>query len=132
MSHMPITYLAAYMQHVCVLGRRAFCFLLLAHLFICVRVSCITPPHTHVLAGNRRGDTPLHAAASSADWAILRLILDKQGDPKKLNVAGEAATHVACRAGDVNLTKALVKAGARVKASANDGTTPLHEACAHG
>ena len=33
---------------------------------------------------------------------------------------------------DVNLTKALVKAGGRVKGSAHDGTTPLHEACAHG
>ena len=73
---------------------------------------------------NRRGDTPLHAAASSADWSILRLVLDRNGDPKKVNNAGESALHVACRTGDVNLTKALVKAGARVKAAAIDGKCP--------
>ncbi|KAJ1477133.1 ankyrin repeat-containing domain protein [Baffinella frigidus] len=88
---------------------------------------------------NHRGDTCLHAAASSGDTSILRFLLDaganakvvnaagagplrpptfQSANAKVVNAAGDGPLHVACRTADLNAIKVW---------PTRDG--PLHVAC---
>eukprot|EP00960_Hanusia_phi_P078415 768814-Hanusia_phi.AAC.10 len=85
-----------------------------------------------VNARNQRGETALHAAASSQSWNAVKLLLEHKGDVLAVNLRGESALNFSVRSGDLNSAKALIKAGSRVRDACADGTTILHDAALHG
>ncbi|XP_045163201.2 uncharacterized protein LOC123527658 [Mercenaria mercenaria] len=66
--------------------------------------------------------SPLHEAAYNGDKEILRLLLQKKGDPNKTDFQrGRTATHYAAENGYVDCLKLLVDAGARYDIKDDDG-----------
>ena len=62
------------------------------------------------------GSTPLHIAASSGSVALVELLAAKGGNPNQLRNDGHTPFSVSILAGDVNVVKAMVAAGADAKA----------------
>uniref|UniRef100_A0A8D0D5R9 Ankyrin repeat domain 44 n=1 Tax=Sander lucioperca TaxID=283035 RepID=A0A8D0D5R9_SANLU len=83
---------------------------------------------------DKRGYTPLHAAASSGQIAVVKHLLNLAVEIDESNAFGNTALHVACFNGQDAVVSELIDYGANVSQANNKGFTPLHFAAAstHG
>ena len=78
---------------------------------------------------NREGDTPLHLAAFSNKYDIIKLLSQSHGvDLNVQNNLGETAAHVAVKRGSREALHTLLELNCRMDIFSNDGLTPLHVA----
>jgi len=71
----------------------------------------------------------LHLAAASGNKAVVDgLIATKKIGVDTIDASGSTALYVAAQSGYLDITKSLVKAGARFNLAANQGATPLYAA----
>src|SRR5271170_2673143 len=75
---------------------------------------------------NRRGDSLLHFAASSGMIDAASQLLNYGFDIDHVNSQGETAILCACRSGQEDIVKLLLRNGANAAISALNGETPLH------
>jgi uncharacterized protein len=76
--------------------------------------------------------TPLHAAASRGDAAMVEKLLEKGADPDARQQSGWTALHGAASQGNVEIVRALRAKGADVMARNDDGKTAADLAGEHG
>lgn len=76
--------------------------------------------------------TPLHAAASRGDAAMVRKLLEKGADPGARQQSGWTALHGAAAQGDVEIVRLLRAGGADASARTDDGKTPAELAGERG
>uniref|UniRef100_A0A671NGT5 Serine/threonine-protein phosphatase 6 regulatory ankyrin repeat subunit B-like n=1 Tax=Sinocyclocheilus anshuiensis TaxID=1608454 RepID=A0A671NGT5_9TELE len=83
---------------------------------------------------DKRGYTPLHAAASNGQIAVVKRLLSLAVEIDEANAFGNTALHVACFNGQDAVVSELINYGANVSQPNNKGFTPLHFAAAstHG
>merc|ERR1712224_1161630 len=81
---------------------------------------------------DRYGQTPLHIACSAGTEPAMALHLIECGvDITKADyLGGSTPLHAAARGGDAITAEALCHRGVDVNATADDGSTALHRACA--
>jgi len=81
---------------------------------------------------NQKGDSALHAAASSSSKDAVKLLVHGGANIRAVNAKGENPLHIAARSGDFRSVKCLLQAKAQVREVCSEGKTALHEACLHG
>ena len=76
------------------------------------------------------GSTSLHAApyGDSRCWSIVRSLLKKGADVSTRDAKNRNALHLACKAGDMRSTMALLIYGAEIASQDDDGLIALHSA----
>jgi len=79
-----------------------------------------------VNALNKRGATPLHAAAAKGKLAVAKLLISRGADLTLLHENEFTPLHLAADRGHVELIDLLVESGADVNAPGFSGFTPLH------
>ncbi|RYG42833.1 ankyrin repeat domain-containing protein, partial [archaeon] len=80
----------------------------------------------------KSGITPLHRIARqpASPWSrTVPLLVSAGADVDALDAQGESALHAAVAADNKDIVMALVAAGANVRISLRDGSTPLHYVC---
>jgi ankyrin repeat protein len=83
----------------------------------------------HVNVQSKQGRTPLMVSAlRRGNSAIVKLVLEKGGDPKLSTIRGDTALHSAASAGDAESIRLLLAKGANVHATDLLGRTPLFAA----
>lgn len=78
------------------------------------------------------GNYPIHEAAKSKSYDVLRLLLDNGADPNCVNKKGNSALHLAASGGVVEICTLLLEYGSSPDLSNNKGSTPLHIASKFG
>lgn len=75
----------------------------------------------------------LLAAAERGDLAEFSSLLDAHAtDVNEQGDEGDTALHISCLYGHIEIAQECVRRGANVLACDEDGSTPLHDACAGG
>src|SRR5690349_2240965 len=82
--------------------------------------------------GWAHADSRLADAVKAGDKATVIALLGKRADVNAAEVDGTTPLHWAVRADDVDLTRRLLRAGARVKTANRYGVTPLALAAENG
>lgn len=77
------------------------------------------------------GSTPLHAAASAGQAAVLKALINNSADPSLRNNKGRTLLHV-LRDGQEHLVRPLLAHGLGIDVRDATGNTPLHTAAAGG
>jgi ankyrin repeat protein len=77
------------------------------------------------------GNTPLHAAASARQAAVLKALVSNAADPSVRNKKGRTLLHV-LRDGQEHLVRPLLAHGLGIDVRDASGNTPLHTAAAGG
>ncbi|KAL0626525.1 Serine/threonine-protein phosphatase 6 regulatory ankyrin repeat subunit B [Plecturocebus cupreus] len=87
-----------------------------------------------VTCKDKKGYTPLHAAASNGQINVVKHLLNLGVEIDEINVYGNTALHIACYNGQDAVVNELIDYGANVNQPNNNGFTPLHFAAAstHG
>lgn len=84
-------------------------------------------------AKDNEGRTPLYKGIQNGHFDFTNVLVNKGGDSGcKESHCGQTALHCAAIKGYNDVTKLLIKAGADVNATDNDGCTPLCYACKYG
>jgi ankyrin repeat protein len=99
-------------------------------------VTMLIDSGAHLNVADVRGQTPLHVACERDHESVVRMLIDRGAD---VNVAGHVAglgwtpLYMACGGGERSGTVAtiLIDSGANVNVPAEDGCTPLHQACSY-
>jgi ankyrin repeat protein len=86
---------------------------------------------TNVETRDRRGYTPLAAAAYEGYDNVVRLLLDKGADREARNKNARTPLALATRKGDVDSLKLLIQRGADIDSRDSFGDTPLTVAATH-
>ena len=73
----------------------------------------------------RTGDTALHRACAESRTDVVRLLLDEQANPSLTNQLGRTPLHLAVKAGESNIVKYLMRAGASHMSIDLDGRRPV-------
>ena len=74
------------------------------------------------------GGDSLHRSARRGKRHRVAACLDKGDDPNEVDEKGQSALFVACKHGHVEVTKALLEAGAQVNLRTLEGLSPLDAA----
>uniref|UniRef100_A0A8C8IR10 Ankyrin repeat domain 52 n=1 Tax=Oncorhynchus tshawytscha TaxID=74940 RepID=A0A8C8IR10_ONCTS len=75
---------------------------------------------------DKRGYTPLHAAAASGQIEVVKYLLRLGSEIDEPNTFGNTALHMACYTGQEAVANELVNRGANVNQPNQRGCTPLH------
>uniref|UniRef100_A0A6Q2XRB1 Ankyrin repeat domain 52 n=1 Tax=Esox lucius TaxID=8010 RepID=A0A6Q2XRB1_ESOLU len=75
---------------------------------------------------DKRGYTPLHAAAASGQIDVVKYLLRLGSEIDEPNAFGNTALHMACYTGQEAVANELVNRGANVNQPNHRGCTPLH------
>uniref|UniRef100_A0A8C7Q8H9 Ankyrin repeat domain 52 n=1 Tax=Oncorhynchus mykiss TaxID=8022 RepID=A0A8C7Q8H9_ONCMY len=75
---------------------------------------------------DKRGYTPLHAAAASGQIEVVKYLLRLGSEIDEPNAFGNTALHMACYTGQEAVANELVNRGANVNQPNHHGGTPLH------
>ena len=76
--------------------------------------------------------SPVHWASLYGTLDALRILVQKGGNPDKLNTLGSSAVHLSAGAGHLNCLVFLTNYGCNVYAINDNGATPMQEAIGHG
>jgi ankyrin repeat protein len=83
-------------------------------------------------AKDKKGRTPLHAAAGKGHLKIAKLLIESDADVNATDEDGMTLLHAAAWKGHTEIVEFLIESGADVNAKDNDGWTPLHDAAEEG
>uniref|UniRef100_A0A665UGK0 Serine/threonine-protein phosphatase 6 regulatory ankyrin repeat subunit C-like n=1 Tax=Echeneis naucrates TaxID=173247 RepID=A0A665UGK0_ECHNA len=83
-----------------------------------------------VTCKDKRGYTPLHAAAASGHLDAVQYLLRLGVEADEPNIFGNTALHMVCHTGQDTVATELVNGGANINQPNHHGTTPLHLAAA--
>ena len=76
---------------------------------------------------DRSGLTPLHYAAKNNCIWYVELLLHFKADPNRQNSLMQTPLHLACNNAELDVIQMLLKAGASVKLTDQEGNLPLHK-----
>jgi hypothetical protein len=86
----------------------------------------------NAVSRNAQRVAPVHAAASVADTASMRLLIERGADPNARQHLGYAPLHASAANGDRATTELLLAHGADPHAKTDDGRTPADMAAERG
>uniref|UniRef100_A0A4W5NNA9 Ankyrin repeat domain 52 n=1 Tax=Hucho hucho TaxID=62062 RepID=A0A4W5NNA9_9TELE len=95
----------------------------LGHLEI---VKLLVSRSADAMCRDKRGYTPLHAAAASGQIEVVKYLLRLGSEIDEPNAFGNTALHMACYTGQEAVANELVNRGANVNQPNQRGCTPLH------
>uniref|UniRef100_A0A8C1FHI1 Ankyrin repeat domain 52a n=1 Tax=Cyprinus carpio carpio TaxID=630221 RepID=A0A8C1FHI1_CYPCA len=99
------------------------CLFLSGHLEV---VKLLVSQGSDKICKDKRGYTPLHAAAASGHVDVVKYLLRNGAEIDEPNAFGNTALHVACYTGQEAVANELVNRGANVNQPNHRGYTPLH------
>ena len=89
-------------------------------------------PEVDVSHKDNKGFTSLYCAACEKHAAVVEVLIDAGADIETKNYLGRSLQHEACILGALSVVRLLVKAGAGVGVTDNQGSTCLYLAAYHG